>query len=370
MKRSKTPEKEQDQARDLILKSSRKMLIAAQGIGTSRWAASARAWCVSYIFNGMEAVFASGCDPVEGMNELFRDAADFFQSASRTGFHRLGSDRVDQVAPVESSPYEPDHSAIENATGQHYGRLFREFSQASFWEEPLELLRTRLERNGIEFADLARMSVLDAGCGGGRYTAAWKQLGAGSVTGVDISSIGVASAEHRVKDAGLSGISFKQGSVIELPFPDRSFDIVFSNGVLHHTVDWQAGVRELLRVLKTGGFGWLYLIESPGGLFWATIEVLRDLMQGADREFTRVSLRLLGIPDNRIFYMLDHVLVPINLRLTPSEVESSLISAGAANIRRLSRGTDFDRIERIHQGDPYAEVKYGAGENRFVFTRQ
>ncbi|MBF0244778.1 MAG: class I SAM-dependent methyltransferase [Planctomycetes bacterium] len=301
------------------------------------------------------------------MNDLFEQVARFLHACVESGFHKLGSDMISQGGTAQIPL---DDSGIERTTGQHYGRLFQEFSSSSFWEEPLALLRIRIERNGIELSNLAQMSVLDAGCGGGRYTAAWHQLGAKSSTGVDISSIGLASAEQRVRESGLNGLSFKQGSVLELPFPDRSFDIVFSNGVLHHTVDWKTGVRELVRVLKTGGLGWLYLIESPGGLFWATIEVLRDLMQGTDREFARMSLKLLGVPDNKIFYMLDHVMVPINIRLTPAEIDQSLSVAGAVNIRRLTRGTDFDRVERIHQGDPYAEVKYGVGENRFVFSRQ
>lgn len=362
MKTSDETGKDQDQSRKLIGESSGRMLKAAAELGASRWSAGAKAWCVSRVFDGMEAVFASGADPVPGMNAIFDGAAAFFEAAVESGFSRLGTDFDGDATP-------PDDASIEDATGRHYGRLFREFSPSSFWEEPLELLRTRLERNGIKCDELSALSVLDAGCGGGRYTAAWKQLGAGSATGVDISSIGIASAEHRVREAGLSGISFKQGSVLELPFPDGSFDIVFSNGVLHHTVDWESGIREMLRVLKTGGLGWLYLIESPGGLFWATIEVLRDLMKNADREFARLSLKMLGIPDNRIFYMLDHVLVPINIRLTPAQVEEALAASGAIEIRRLTRGTDFDRIERIHRGDPFAEVKYGVGENRYVFSR-
>ncbi|QQS47115.1 MAG: class I SAM-dependent methyltransferase [Acidobacteriota bacterium] len=365
MKRSKKSEKAGDPSRGLIEESSRRMLATAGEMGANRWAAGARAWCVNLVFNRMEEIFVSGNDPVGGMNDLFERVAVFLSSSIECGINRLGQEPAGDPAAIRQ-----DQAAVEDATGQYYGRLFREFSQASFWEEPLELLRTRLERNNVDLPDLSNMNVLDAGCGGGRYTAAWKQLGAGAVTGVDISSIGVASAEHRVREAELSGISFKQGSVIELPFPDHSFDIVFSNGVLHHTVDWQAGIREMVRVLKPGGLGWLYLIESPGGVFWATIEVLRDLMQGADREYARLSLKLLGIPDNRIFYMLDHVLVPINIRLTPSEIETVLAASGAVEIRRLTRGTDFDRIEKIHQGEPHAEVKYGVGENRYVFTRK
>jgi ubiquinone/menaquinone biosynthesis C-methylase UbiE len=167
----------------------------------------------------------------------------------------------------------------------------------------------------------------------------------------------------------MTDISFQEGNVLALDFPDNSFDIVFSNGVLHHTLDWTRGIAELVRVLKPGGLGWLYVIENPGGLFWDSIEILRVITHGENRASARAALRLIGVPGNRIFYMLDHVMVPINVRLTPQQIEQSLELAGATDVRRLERGVDFDRVERIHQGEPYAEDKFGVGENRYVFSK-
>src|SRR5262249_25973442 len=133
--------------------------------------------------------------------------------------------------------------------------------------------------------------------------------------------------------------------------------------------DWLRGVFEIVRVLRPEGFGWLYLIERPGGLHWDLIEILRAVVAEDRREATRAGVAALGLPANRIFYVLDHVQVPINLRLTPREIEDALADAGAADVRRLERGADFDRVERIFQRDSYAEVKYGVGENRYTFTR-
>jgi ubiquinone/menaquinone biosynthesis C-methylase UbiE len=258
---------------------------------------------------------------------------------------------------------------IEEVTGEHYGRLFENFSTASYWDEPARLLKLRLERNGIDLNELPRKRALDAGCGNGRYTVAWKLIGAGQAVGVDISPLNIATARRRVEQSNINGVAFEQGNTLQLPFPDNSFDIVFSNGVLHHTVDWRAGVAECVRTLKTGGLGWLYLIENPGGLFWDVIEVLRVVALGLDRNAAQSALQTLGTPANRIFYMLDHVMVPINVRLKPDEVIACLEESGATEIRRLKRGADFDRIERIHRGEPFAEIKYGVGENRFIFSK-
>jgi hypothetical protein len=116
-------------------------------------------------------------------------------------------------------------------------------------------------------------------------------------------------------------------------------------------------------------WGGLYVIERPGGLFWDVIEILRVIMRHEVREVARGALQAPDIPSNRVFYMLDHVMVPINQRLTQEAVTSALLHAGAADIRRLTRGTDFDRIEQIYRQAPFATVKYGVGENRFVFSK-
>ncbi len=353
--------------KEAIAQSSRDLLTAADALGRGRWASQARAWCVPYLFSGMERVFASNVEPLSAVSELFAKLARFLREAAGSGINRISPES--DGASEETAQSSLSDSKIEKITGEHYGRLFREFSRTSYWDEPVRLLRTRLERNEIDLSRLPEQEVLDTGCGGGRYTVAWRLLGAKRAVGVDISPIGIASAQQRVDDAGLDGVSFEEGSVLDLPFPDCSFDIVFSNGVLHHTVDWEKGMSEMVRVLRPGGMGWLYLIENPGGIFWSLIEALRELMKDEDRESARVTLQMLGIPDNRVFYLLDHVMAPINLRLTPEEIERSLRASGATRIRRLTRGADFDRIEQIYRQDPFAEVKYGVGENRYVFTK-
>ena len=332
---------------------------AAKQLGTSQWASTLRAWCVPYLFHGMEDVFKRAEDPAIGLEALFHELRAYLEASAKTAFDRWSPAAGSRDAAM----------AVEKMTGEHYGRLFREFDKESFAGEPARLLRDRLSRNDVKLPDLATARVLDAGCGGGRYSVAWHLLGAGDVLGIDLSEPGIADARERVKAMGISTVRFEHHDAVELPLPPSSFDIVFSNGVLHHTRDWKRGVHNLVKVLKPGGLGWLYLIENPGGYFWDVIELGREIMKDELHEHARVAVSLLGLPKNRVFYMLDHVMAPINLRLTAEEITAELTAGGAKDIRRLTRGTDFDRVERIHQGDPFAVAKYGAGEHRFVFSR-
>lgn len=334
---------------------------AADALGDGPSAACIRAFCVPLLFAEMERVFATGDDPVPGIRAALTSLAGFVRASAAAG--------VDALKTVPRDEAAREAAAVASVTGEHYGQLFRAFSDTSYWDEPVRLLRDRLDRNGIDRSALSTQTVLDAGCGGGRYTVAWKLLGAKSVTGFDISETGLADARRRAEAAKIADVTFQQGSVLELPFAQDTFDVVYSNGVLHHTTDWARGVDELVRVLRPGGLGWLYLIENPGGLFWDLIEVLRVVTRDTPRDEARRALAALGLPANRIFYMLDHVMVPINVRLTPAQIASRLEAAGAKAIRRLERGTDFDRVEAIHRKDPHATVKYGVGENRFVFSK-
>lgn len=309
----------------------------------------------------MEWIFASNNEPILEMNRVLDNLTEVFEKSLQSGIINLGNASQENITLSEET--------VEKITGNHYGRLFEGFSLNSFFDEPKRLLFDRLDRNSISIDNLSQMNVLDAGCGGGRYSVAWRLLGANHVTGIDISDINICDAQNRVEDCNINNVIFKQINALDLPFDDNSFDIVFSNGVLHHTTDWEKGVGELIRVLKPGGLGWLYLIENPGGLFWDTIEILRVIMQNEKKETALQILKSLGYPGNRLYYMLDHVMVPINTRLTPREVEQRLTESGAVKIRRLTRGTDFDRIEKIAQQEPYADIKYGVGENRYVFSK-
>lgn len=255
-----------------------------------------------------------------------------------------------------------------NKTGEYYASLFEDFGAESYFNEATEILKERLEKNQIFPDNLESKTVLDAGCGGGKYSGAWKKLGAEKVVGVDFSEHIIKDTRERIQRANLE-VDFYVEDVLNLSFKDNSFDIVYCNGVLHHSTQGKKGISELIRVLKKGGMGWLYLIEDPGGFFWDIIEIIRLFMHDVDVHVAQETLKLLNLPPNKIFRILDHSLVPVNIRWTKEEVYNALHESGAKDIKRLKRGTHFDRIEQIYNDIPFAKLKYGDGENYFVFSK-
>ena len=316
-----------------------------------------RVLSVYSIYHGKEIIEKSVSDPIPLLCDLFDCNTSFLKESTNA------------VPNLNFSISKEEFETVEQATGEHYGNLFSEFDEQFYFEEPVKLLRDRFERNELPITEFQGKKALDAGCGGGRYTVALKKIGFGEVVGIDISKPGLENCRNRLQQKDIEGISYKEGTVLNLPFDDESFDFVFSNGVLHHTRDLVKGIHELLRVLKKGCHGFLYLIESPGGIYWDVIEILRCVMKNVDFEYARAVFRMLGVPPNRRFFILDHIMAPINIRSTCEEIEGWLKEGGASELRRLPRGTDFDRVEQVYQKKPYAELLFGVGDQRYFFRK-
>jgi SAM-dependent methyltransferase len=95
-----------------------------------------------------------------------------------------------------------------------------------------------------KIAELSPTSFLDAGCGEGFVAdLLLRQLPGLQLTGFDFNPEAVAVAQTKVQNA-----TFQTASIFEIPFPDRSFDVVGCFEVLEHLPDPAAALRELARV--------------------------------------------------------------------------------------------------------------------------
>jgi SAM-dependent methyltransferase len=98
------------------------------------------------------------------------------------------------------------------------------------------------------------MTVLDCGCGPGTITLGLAELDRTiNITGMDFSEDQINRARGSATEKGIGNVRFEVGSVYELPFPDNSFDAVFSNALYVHLTHPADAIRESHRVLKDGG---------------------------------------------------------------------------------------------------------------------
>ena len=97
--------------------------------------------------------------------------------------------------------------------------------------------------------------VLDLGSGAGTDSLVAAQMVGpeGRVTGIDMTPEMLDKARRGAEAMRAANVEFVEGEVESLPFPDESFDVVISNGVIDLVPDKDAVFREIFRALEPGG---------------------------------------------------------------------------------------------------------------------
>ena len=97
--------------------------------------------------------------------------------------------------------------------------------------------------------------VLDLGSGAGTDSLVAAQMVGddGHVTGIDMTAAMLDKARAAAAEMGLANVEFVEAEAERLPFPDESFDVVISNGVIDLIPDKDAVFAEIYRVLTPGG---------------------------------------------------------------------------------------------------------------------
>jgi len=131
-----------------------------------------------------------------------------------------------------------------------------------------------------------RTRILDAGCGGG-YTAAlwlepdWQAGGTAEWIGADISEA-IDVAADRLKT--IPGTHFVQADILQLPFPKQAFDVIYSEGVLHHTPSTERALKALVPLLQSGGELMFYVYRKKGPLREFADDHIREVISALPPE--------------------------------------------------------------------------------------
>jgi SAM-dependent methyltransferase len=133
-------------------------------------------------------------------------------------------------------------------------------------------------RSVMGFDSFAGARLLEIGCGMGTDLLQFARGGA-RCTGVDLTPRSIQITRHRFALYNLPG-DFMIADGEHLPFADASFDVVYSNGVLHHTPDTERAVREAHRVLRAGGIAKVMLYHRHSLNYWGEMILHRGLLRG------------------------------------------------------------------------------------------
>jgi arsenite methyltransferase len=170
--------------------------------------------------------------------------------------------------------------------------------------------------------------VLDAGCGAAMSGLALFEpvLDRIRYLGVDVSTA-VDVAARRFAERGI-GAAFLQADLTQLPLPPESVDLIFSEGVLHHTDDTRAALAAVTRHLKPGGRILFYVYRRKGPIREFTDDYVRDKLQAMSPEQGWAAMMQLS----KLGKALGELNVTVNV---PEAVEVLDIPIGPIDLQRL-----------------------------------
>lgn len=225
-------------------------------------------------------------------------------------------------------------SAKQAQTSETFGFKWK---MRDAFDSPVSLARMRewlIERYGdvakaawlADYGD--RPLLLDAGCGAGM--SAVELLGPVvprvRYLGVDVSEA-VDVARERFEERGLEG-GFLQADISDLPLPERSVDLIFSEGVLHHTNSTEGALMSLARLLKPGGRLLFYVYRLKGPVREFTDDHVRARLQAMSPDEAWRAMA----PLTRLGISLGELDVEIDI---PEPIDLLGIPAGRINVQRL-----------------------------------
>ncbi|MGI9432166.1 MAG: class I SAM-dependent methyltransferase [Myxococcota bacterium] len=152
-----------------------------------------------------------------------------------------------------------------------------------------ETNRRKLERVAEHLPVSAASSVLDVGPGDG---ALLRILAARVAHGCGVDPSEAAIVRLRELFAAAAQLTFRQGSALDLPFPDASFDTVVVNSVLHmlpEPGEVRAGLAEAVRVCRPGGVVWVGELPFRAELARGIVpHMMRKLREYGPRAYARL----------------------------------------------------------------------------------
>ena len=124
------------------------------------------------------------------------------------------------------------------------------------------------------------MRLLDCGCGPGTITTGLADIIApGEVVGFDNGPEQVELARSHAAANNISNVTFQVASIYEIPFPNESFDAVFSHNVLEHLEEPMDALKEAHRVLKPGGVIGVRDLEADGMVISPLTPILKESVE-------------------------------------------------------------------------------------------
>ncbi|MCI0467516.1 MAG: class I SAM-dependent methyltransferase [Beijerinckiaceae bacterium] len=197
------------------------------------------------------------------------------------------------------------------AVGAHEAQRLRTQEAARYTLEPYIF-------DHAKFNEGKDKDVLEVGVGMGADHLQWARARPRSLTGVDLTPRAIEITSRRFRLEGFPS-DLRVADAESLPFPDASFDIVYSWGVIHHSPDTPRAFAEIARVLRPGAVARIMIYQDrsiTGFMLWLRYSLLRGR--------PAVSLKQVCA---------EYLQGPGEKTYTPGEARAMVLGAGFADCR-------------------------------------
>ena len=143
--------------------------------------------------------------------------------------------------------------------------------------EKLFVSRSHLAVTEMPYKKINNKKILEIGCGTGGHSLFFASKGA-YIFSTDLTPARVESSRKLLKNLKNLKSEFKVCDAENLPFEDNNFDIVYSNGVIHHTYDIKKAITEIHRVLKPNGKAFIMLYSKNSFMYYFNILIIIHLL--------------------------------------------------------------------------------------------
>jgi ubiquinone/menaquinone biosynthesis C-methylase UbiE len=141
----------------------------------------------------------------------------------------------------------PDASSLRQRYDQQYAGDYMDTDGYGVWSRE-DFGRLKVQQT-LRQLPLRPTRVLDYGCGQGGWIGVLSEMFPdANISGVDISDVAIAKARDKFPQSTFAAFDGDHA-----PFPDASFDLVYTYHVLEHVLDIEASVRDISRLLVDGG---------------------------------------------------------------------------------------------------------------------
>ena len=247
-----------------------------------------------------------------------------------------------------------------------FQKLWINFNYNQFKNERLSRYTTRVKINKLQ-KFLKNKRIVDFGCGHGNFLMSIAEFKPKESIGIDYGKASINYANKvKKKLFPKNNIFFFNRRIQNPKLKKNYFDFAIQNGVFHHMKNEDSAYRAVHKVLKTGGYFWVYT-DGGGGIRDFVWDLSQKLLKNIDNNIVQNQIRSIGLSNNKEYHLGDGL--SARYRHTDlTSIKKKLKKIGFKFVRQLKGGFKTDYDYPFYK-DKYFNKKFGSGDLRLLFKK-